>query len=99
MLAMVVNDNAGCLTPRGVLASIASRLAPTVESAGVSKPVRQQKAPKADVYGKLRDHNRRFRDPEPLVMLRVGIKRCQFCVPRMGIDPLCIGTSVPMLSA
>jgi len=29
MLAMVVNDNAGPLTPRGVLASIASLLAPT----------------------------------------------------------------------
>ncbi|AWY40246.1 hypothetical protein DKY63_10225 [Pseudomonas putida] len=30
MLAMVVNDNAGILIPRGVLASIASMLAPTV---------------------------------------------------------------------
>ena len=30
MLAMVVNDNAGCLTPLGVLESIASMLAPTV---------------------------------------------------------------------
>ncbi len=29
MLAMVVNDNAGRLTPRGVLAFIASMLAPT----------------------------------------------------------------------
>ncbi|AWY39714.1 hypothetical protein DKY63_07295 [Pseudomonas putida] len=29
LLAMVVNDNAGCLTPRGVLRFIASRLAPT----------------------------------------------------------------------
>ncbi len=29
LLAMVVNDNAGSLTPRGVLSSIASRLAPT----------------------------------------------------------------------
>jgi hypothetical protein len=29
MLAMDVNDDAGCLTPRGVLAPIASRLAPT----------------------------------------------------------------------
>ncbi|AWY39841.1 hypothetical protein DKY63_07980 [Pseudomonas putida] len=31
MLAMVVNDNAGCLTPRGVLTCIASMLAPTGE--------------------------------------------------------------------
>jgi hypothetical protein len=30
MLAMVVNDNAGNLTPRGVLRLIASMLAPTV---------------------------------------------------------------------
>ncbi|AWY41751.1 hypothetical protein DKY63_18355 [Pseudomonas putida] len=29
MLAMVVNDNAGNLTPRGALESIASMLAPT----------------------------------------------------------------------
>jgi hypothetical protein len=29
MLAMVVNDDAGCLDPRGGLASIASMLAPT----------------------------------------------------------------------
>jgi len=30
MLAMVVNDNAGSLTPRGALRFLASRLAPTV---------------------------------------------------------------------
>jgi hypothetical protein len=30
MLAMVVNDNAGNLTPRGALRYIASMLAPTV---------------------------------------------------------------------
>jgi len=30
MLAMVVNDNAGCLMPRGVSSSIASMLAPTI---------------------------------------------------------------------
>ncbi len=29
MLAMVVNDNAGCLMPRGVWPTIASMLAPT----------------------------------------------------------------------
>ncbi|OPK10583.1 hypothetical protein BZ163_09345 [Pseudomonas sp. VI4.1] len=29
LLAMVVNDNAGSLTPRGVLRFIASKLAPT----------------------------------------------------------------------
>ena len=29
MLAMVANDNAGCLTPSGVLGLIASMLAPT----------------------------------------------------------------------
>jgi len=29
MLAMDVNENAGCLTPRGAYASIASMLAPT----------------------------------------------------------------------
>jgi len=29
MLAMVVNDNVGCLTPRGDRSSIASMLAPT----------------------------------------------------------------------
>jgi hypothetical protein len=29
MLAMVVNENTGCLTPRGVCASFASMLAPT----------------------------------------------------------------------
>ena len=31
MLAMVVNDNAGNLTPSGALSSIASLLAPTQE--------------------------------------------------------------------
>ena len=36
MLAMVVNDDAGSLTPRGVLGFIASVLAPT--GAGVSDP-------------------------------------------------------------
>ncbi len=35
MLAMEVNDNAGSLTPRGVLVSIASRLAPTRDPAQV----------------------------------------------------------------
>jgi hypothetical protein len=34
MLAMVVNDYAGSLTARGVLASIASMLAPTDSGAG-----------------------------------------------------------------
>ena len=29
MLAMIVNDNAGCQVPRGVLGFFASRLAPT----------------------------------------------------------------------
>jgi hypothetical protein len=29
MLAMVVNENAGCLTPRGAYTFIASMLAPT----------------------------------------------------------------------
>jgi hypothetical protein len=29
LLAMIVNDNDGCLTPRGALRFIASRLAPT----------------------------------------------------------------------
>jgi hypothetical protein len=33
MLAMVVNDDAGYLTPRGVLRFIASMLAPTEEGA------------------------------------------------------------------
>ena len=32
--AMVANDNAGCLMPRGVLGSIASKLAPTGDSEG-----------------------------------------------------------------
>ncbi|MNE54204.1 hypothetical protein D3C80_1489680 [compost metagenome] len=36
LLAMVVNDNAGSLTPRGDLLSIASRLAPTGVLCGVS---------------------------------------------------------------
>ena len=31
MLAMVANDNAGCLTPRGAWYTIASMLAPTGE--------------------------------------------------------------------
>jgi hypothetical protein len=35
MLAMDVNDNAGCLTPRGDLKSIASVLAPTGKIATV----------------------------------------------------------------
>ncbi len=93
MLAMVVNDNAGNLTPHGVLWFIASKLAPT------SIALLSQKAPKPKLYGKLRDHKRQFRDLEPSTRLRAGIKRCQVCVPRMGIDPLCIGTTVPMLSA
>ncbi|RAI67490.1 hypothetical protein DOZ80_19430 [Pseudomonas fluorescens] len=33
MLAMVVNDDVGRLTPRGVLGCIASKLAPTMKSA------------------------------------------------------------------
>jgi hypothetical protein len=36
MLAMVVNDDAGCLMPRGVYQSIASVLAPTGIAAGHS---------------------------------------------------------------
>ncbi|AWY38445.1 hypothetical protein DKY63_00400 [Pseudomonas putida] len=35
LLAMVVNDNVGSLTPRGVLSFIASRLAPT----GIFAPI------------------------------------------------------------
>ncbi|CAI8906693.1 hypothetical protein EMIT0347P_40642 [Pseudomonas sp. IT-347P] len=58
-----------------------------------------RKAPKVHVYGKLRDHKHQFRDPEPSAGSRDGIKRCQVCVPRMGIDPLCVGTTVPALSA
>jgi hypothetical protein len=38
MLAMVVNDNAGNLLPRGVLESIASVLAPTVDQEVSYKP-------------------------------------------------------------
>jgi hypothetical protein len=34
MLAMVVNDNAGGLIPRGFLTSIASELAPTLGQRG-----------------------------------------------------------------
>ncbi|PYY70739.1 hypothetical protein CRX42_09805 [Pseudomonas jessenii] len=34
LLAMVVNDNAGCLVSRGGLASLASRLAPTAGCGG-----------------------------------------------------------------
>ncbi|AWY43369.1 hypothetical protein DKY63_26995 [Pseudomonas putida] len=72
---MVVNDNAGCLTPHGVLQSIASRLAPT----GIALFLR--KAPKVNVYGKLRDHKRRFRDHEPSTVLRVGINVASFASP------------------
>jgi len=39
MLAMDVNDNAGSLTPRGVLSSIASRLAPTERQKNDQLPV------------------------------------------------------------
>ncbi len=37
MLAMVVNDYAGSLTPSGVLAAIASMLAPTVGDTAIAK--------------------------------------------------------------
>jgi hypothetical protein len=37
MLAMVVNDNAGCLTPCGDLRSIASVLAPTGTAVGCAQ--------------------------------------------------------------
>ena len=42
MLAMVVNDNAGNLTPRGVLQLIASRLAPTEDGAHVAMPLKKR---------------------------------------------------------
>ncbi len=38
MLAMVCNDNAGIQAPRGVLASIASMLAPTGRQSAHKKP-------------------------------------------------------------
>jgi hypothetical protein len=42
MLAMVVNDNAGNLTPRGVLGFIASMLAPTQgKGLAVTQPFQQ----------------------------------------------------------
>jgi hypothetical protein len=41
LLAMVVNDNAGNLTPRGVLQLIASRLAPTEDGAHVAMPLKK----------------------------------------------------------
>jgi hypothetical protein len=42
MLAMVVNDDAGCLVPRGALALFASMLAPTGHSVrGVNRPKKQ----------------------------------------------------------
>ncbi|EJN33809.1 hypothetical protein PMI35_00684 [Pseudomonas sp. GM78] len=40
MLAMVVNDDAGNLTPRSALESIASRLAPTEEQCPLFKNTR-----------------------------------------------------------
>ncbi len=40
MLAMVVNDNAGYLTPRGVFKFIASKLAPTVLQSNTHQTVK-----------------------------------------------------------
>ena len=45
MLAMEVNDNAGSLTPRGVLRFFASRLAPTVVTITFSVRLHQPLAP------------------------------------------------------
>jgi hypothetical protein len=39
---MVVNDNAGNLTPRGALSSIASKLAPTVKTQAIPKKNNQK---------------------------------------------------------
>ena len=39
---MVVNDNAGNLTPSGVLQLIASRLAPTEDGAHVAMPLKKR---------------------------------------------------------
>ncbi|QCY14337.1 hypothetical protein ELQ88_28115 [Pseudomonas sp. MPC6] len=43
MLAMDVNDNAGCLTPRGVLRFFASKLAPTAKA--ISRSPQHSMAP------------------------------------------------------
>ena len=45
LLAMVVNDNAGNLTPRGVLQLIASRLAATEDGAHVAMPLKKTLLP------------------------------------------------------
>ena len=45
---MVVNDNAGILTPRSVLKSIASRLAPTEKHSGVPTMVVNDNAGESD---------------------------------------------------
>ncbi|MVW85337.1 hypothetical protein EI969_05135 [Pseudomonas sp. PB101] len=67
LLTMVVNDNDGCLTPRGALRFIASRLAPTGSACTLANP-----HPTSEVgaicmlIGRDRSHGSivRFRGPE-----------------------------------
>ncbi|RRW64397.1 hypothetical protein EGJ53_16115 [Pseudomonas fluorescens] len=92
----VTRSVTGCVPTRSV-GTIIKRSQPSAAPAGIE--LSRRKAPKPRVYGKLRHHNPPFRDPEPSAVSRCGIKRCQVCVPRMGIDPLRVGTTVPALSA
>jgi hypothetical protein len=53
MLAMVVNDNDGCLMPRGVLEFIASMLAPTGKCGHIKASLRLRHSAAAERFGML----------------------------------------------
>jgi hypothetical protein len=50
LLAMVVNDNARNLTPRGVLQLIASKLAPTKGGVHIAVPLKKKTADESAVF-------------------------------------------------
>jgi hypothetical protein len=59
MLAMVVNENAGCLIPRGACTSIASMLAPTGGSSISCRSSRRLRSFRRYYNGKCRLNNAR----------------------------------------
>ncbi|QHF41824.1 hypothetical protein PspS34_27475 [Pseudomonas sp. S34] len=56
LLAMVVNDNAGYLTPRGVLGFIASKLAPSVRHPSDSEDNGRHRPASADGQTRTADY-------------------------------------------
>ncbi|WP_220702591.1 hypothetical protein, partial [Pseudomonas prosekii] len=79
--------------------SVASDLVLSVLVPASGSCLIQQIGPNRSVYGKLRAYKCRRRDFEPSAALADRNKAMPGLLPGAGMNPLCVGTSVPALSA